>query len=244
MSLFIKRVIKGKRGSLTLESLVVLPVFIFFCLVLLSLMRGPGLEDYVHQEVLIQIKELELINLAYDKLDLDALEGLDHMLTTVPQAVRPYLQVGLDLGKGQAKAKILEGYLDKQLKDLTRLSGLESIEISHFDLGGSVLQVEVVYVQNLPLGLSRQRSLSMTKNLWSLGDEPDLLGQEPIQAPGEDQVVYVTRTGQRYHLLDCFYINRQGTDQAGIRQLMMDMAEDQGYGPCSSCILKEWSPWK
>ena len=64
--------------------------------------------------------------------------------------------------------------------------------------------------------------------------------QEPEKVPQVSQIVYVTRTGSKYHAAGCRYLSRSRIPMA-----LEDAAKR--YGPCSVCsppLLKSTTPQK
>lgn len=58
------------------------------------------------------------------------------------------------------------------------------------------------------------------------------IASKPAPPPPEPSVV-VTRTGSKYHLASCHYVNLP--DQWGLRTLTVSQAKAEGYTPCSVC---------
>jgi hypothetical protein len=59
-----------------------------------------------------------------------------------------------------------------------------------------------------------------------------LLAQQPAPKPSEqpkEQIVYITRTGKRYHRLGCRYLRKTAMPMS------LKDAKQQGYTPCKVC---------
>ena len=59
-----------------------------------------------------------------------------------------------------------------------------------------------------------------------------LLAQQPAPKPSEqpkEQIVYITRTGKRYHRQGCRYLSKSAMPMS------LKDAKQQGYTPCKVC---------
>ena len=117
----------------------------------------------------------------------------------------------------------------------------------NFELNHDYVTLKFEYEHLLPLGQVFHNEVEIEHRLWLFGSEPERYNHttlaELMNDTSSSMSVYVTKTGTKYHLENCFYIVRSTTDQKSVQVMTLKEAEDKGHTPCSRCILKRRSIW-
>lgn len=213
----------NKKGSVTVEALVCFTTIILLLLVMFQLLVFHANEDLKTQKVYEALEHVELANYTYEKIGfLESMPEIDHPLTE---------QV-YELAKGMNhlnKKSYLKLIFSEQLK---------GFRIDAFELEGDWISGQVSYEKRFILSKGHRFNVHFKKRLWLFGNDPSSYPNKTLgRYLNDDRVtyVYVTKTGTKYHLPGCFYLNRSTTDQLNIQKLTKDEAVSRHYLPCKRC---------
>ena len=227
--LFVKRALSSasglrKKGSLTIEAAIGLPLFLFFMVILMIPMELINQERKA-QTALERVGE-EVSQYAYvlDQLKLE--EKLEESgMESVPE----------EFLKGLTEQGILL-YVKKRVEKNLDFKRLESVSFSHSSVlrDGETIDLVMNYRVKLPFSTFGLDSVPMTarscRRAWT--------GREGVkeEADTEDELVYVGRSSTRYHRdRTCHYLYND------LKKISFQEAENvrnssgRKYLPCSRC---------
>lgn len=210
------------RGSITVETALVLPLFFFFCIQFLSVLCLFGLHSVLtaalHQEVL----ELSLQAYTCEQAGIDTESMLLHVL-----------------GEAYLKKKIIE-YAGEEYLDASMIEGGKGGIRIQFEKqqekGQDVVDVTLSYRIRPYFGIMGFQDFSMSNRCqvkaWTGYVQP----VEDRDGSNEDELVYITENGSVYHKSrQCSYLNLS-IQEVNTSQLEMLRNADGGkYYACERC---------
>ena len=242
---------KSKRGSISIEAVIGLSTLVLFFSFLVQVLLLYGFHDQTSQKIYDEINRVSHYHYIYESIG--PLEASDYawIKSKMPGDIEILINESLDLLNDKTKAVFLREILSKKIEKIKH-SKIKELGITDFSLEEHFLSVKVSFIQVLPLGFEVAGYVQVDKQLWFLGSHPeqvDLKTLSSILKENHDNqantYVYMTKTGSKYHLEDCFYITRSTTDQKALKKITLDQAEKMyDLSPCSRCILKGWTLWK
>lgn len=221
----------NKKGSITVEALISVSIMILVLTSLFQLLTLYPTEDIQVQKTYDALNQLDTAYYLYHKVgvfDFDFKSGNDS-LDQLISSTRDYLN--------QASVeKMLEGYLKHLLNDT-------AIEVKNFALENDIITGEIVYESHISLGPSWLMTTSFEKRLWLFGNEKEIYPNTTLldqvkdsQEKDKSLIVYVTKTGEKYHQEGCFYLIRSTTDKSQIKALTLYEAKKKHLVPCKRCM--------
>ena len=242
---------KSKRGSISIEAVIGLSTLILFFSFLVQVLLLYGFHDQTTQKIYDEVNKLSHYHYIYESIG--PLEASDYswIESQIPGDIKILVDESLDLLKERTKTAFLREVLNKKIEKI-RHPKIKELGITDFSLEGHFLSIKVSFIQVLPLGFEVAGNLQVDKQLWFLGSQPQLVELKTLSSMFKENhenqansYVYMTKTGSKYHLGDCFYITRSTTDQKALKKVTLDQAEKMyNLSPCSRCILKGWTLWK
>lgn len=236
-----------KKGNVSVEALISVSVFLLFMFFLMQVILGFASESIVAQNVLDGLEDLENYNIAIETIgisnELDSLLS-DNLSQWLDEEIYIYMTDLLSKGLDNSRSD----YLETLFKSMVETS---DTVVQDFSVKEDLVTVEVIYEKNYLFGLETKSILTAEKKLFLYGDDSDLykkhslieLIKETVLSE-EGKFVYKTKTGSKYHLRDCFYINRSTTDQTSIQKISIYEAKYIYYLlPCKRCIGGQNEGW-
>lgn len=101
-----------------------------------------------------------------------------------------------------------------------------------FNMDDTVVQLEYSYIINLPFNKAHEIKMVYTavERGWINGSSGILTSEEEgLDLEPEGSIVYITRTGIRYHRGSCWYLRRSKLP------VEIEEAKERGYTPCKVC---------
>jgi hypothetical protein len=241
---------KLKKGSISIEAVISLSTLILFFSFLIQALLFYGFHDQTAQTIYDEIDSLSHYNYIYESVGIFNMADYPAFESEIPAEIKPLITKGIQAIDGQGKEVFLKSVLKKQLEKIVH-SKVKDFKIIDFDLESDYLSVKVSYLQALPFGIEIPGYVQIDKQLWFLGSHPELINMKTLssmlkenQEEQSNLYVYITKTGSKYHLEDCFYITRSTTDHKAVKKVILKDAEkNYGLTPCKRCILKGWSLW-
>ncbi len=220
----------NKRGSITVESVIVVSTFIVVLSFLFQLMLLPSKEDISSQQIFDSLNELDNYSYAYEKIGLMEIKDQLHIISPYKKYVDDIFKYGNHLAKKE--------YLKLVFKHLLK----ENIEIVEFDLEEDIIKGRVSYNRRY-IFEERNYEIEFEKKLFLFGDNRTLFPNKTLASVMKDALegeensvlVYKTKTGSKYHKSGCFYLERLTTDKKNITAHTLLEAEKMGLKPCKRC---------
>lgn len=246
--------LKNKAGVLSIEALMSVSIFLLVIVILINLLTLISTEERMDQYSYDLIKELEIYNYLYEKIGFDEITDLSsykdaiyQYAKQIPNLPEEYLEL-LDFDEwciDKGKEFFLSSTFKTRLEsELLRYSRYTKLKIYEFDLEDNLLGVSFKYDVSLPLGFKFEIGHKIEKELWLFGDESDIYPNETLisklkkeEVEEKSIVVYKTRTGGKFHTINCFYIVRSSTDKDNIVGITLKDAKSKyGLTSCSRCM--------
>ena len=76
-------------------------------------------------------------------------------------------------------------------------------------------------------------SVVATESTTAITETTEITTEHILEGEGNNETVYITKTGDKYHKQDCYYIKGRNT-----LAITLSEANNQGYLPCSVCYKK------
>ncbi len=144
----------------------------------------------------------------------------------------------------RGKDIFLSHYIKTKL--LAKLQTLKHGELSTYTLEMSqdYLNLSYSYRIYLPLNFSVLMEHEVCKKNWLFGNEADLFANDTLfsllkkeEENESKKMVYKTKTGRKFHMKNCFYLIKKGTDHRKIIKITLKVAKDKyGLSPCLKCL--------
>ncbi|MEY8356542.1 hypothetical protein AALB39_24765 [Lachnospiraceae bacterium 54-53] len=214
-----------KKGSLTVEAAIVLPLFLFLTVILMMPMEMMNEERRIQTALEAAGEELSQYAYVWDRLE----QGEEPEISGAQGLPEELL-------KGMAEGGALL-YAGKRLEGRVNFERLEAVSFSESSVlrDGETIDLVMNYRMKVPFSVFGLDSIPMTarscRRAW--------IGREGGSGKGigpEDELVYVGRTGTRYHRdKNCHYLFND------IRQISFNDLESERnssggrYRPCSRC---------
>lgn len=221
-----------KKGSLTVEACIVFPVFLCFFFLLLLFLKIVYLQVVLGHATSEAAKEI-----AGKAYSLKIFEELEQELPVGIKEITGFLDISA------AKAIIDKHLPDGFNKEAVRLS---KVHFPHFNEDTAkadseiavnkedvVLELEYDFNINLPFwgkGVNIIRTAAIER-AWLYGGNSNYTrsAERGLDKINDSEIVYITRTGERYHRSNCRYL-RMSKGPITIRE-----AKKAGYTPCQIC---------
>ena len=171
----------NKKGNISLEALISVPVFIIFATFLVALIHFIGLHDIMSQEVLKELEMVSHYNYAYECIGEISLEDLGFLKDQWPPELNYLLEEKYSDFQGTTKTLTLKGILSLKLKSLEKKSNIENVKVKDFQLEDDILNTLVTYDQMLPLGFKVTQTIETKQQLWFLGDDKSLIDLRTLE---------------------------------------------------------------
>lgn len=239
--------IKNKRGLISVEALLTVTIFVLLMSFLISLLQLFYIEDVLSQKVFDSVDELEKMNYLLEKIGDVHLEDL--AIDNLPIDLKEYTYLNTFLNseyQDQNKDVFLRHHFETDISQvMDRYKVVNDWSLEEFVLLGDRLSIDLTYKHHLPFKIQLKPEIQVNKTLWLFGDDPTLSDHQTLADIlgnfndfSVSTYVYTTKTGVKYHLKTCFYINRTTTDQSKIKRLSLKEALAAYFLPCKRCILK------
>lgn len=224
----------NNRGSISVEALIGVTVFVLLMVFLGQMLMVFSAEDIVSQKVFDGVYQLENHGYLYEKI------GLLHQSPRIKGFDNSKI---LDLLNSSMKAidyKTKEAYL----KFILSNSLDDNLSLSKFDLNQDRIMCQIVYEKQYLFGLKHEFIITVEKQLWLFGDDKSLYPHETLKdllsrqySKEKNTVVYHTKTGSKYHIEGCFYLRRSTTDKDKIKSISLYQAQYfYRFTPCKKCF--------
>lgn len=237
--------LKNKEGVITIESMIAVSILVIVMTTLMSIVTYFLIQDTHGQALLDLLDEVEVHNYLFEKMgivDFQVLDEYHFLLEKLP--IEPLKKV-LNRNLNQTKSMYLNSVF---LKGLSKIE--ENYELKSWSFKDNILRSELSLMIKLPFGYQKSDVFILEKRFWLFGSNAELFKHITLadlinqtKRLNDQTKVYVTKTGKRYHLFTCFYINRSTTNQSAIRMLTLKVAKLR-YEPCKLCILGGGLPWR
>lgn len=219
---------QDKKGSMTIEAALALPLFLFAMVMLMTLFSVMNRQRQV-QAALESVCE-DISKFAYAAYEIERGE-----MKIKPPGEEFYSF----FEEGRVERAAMEAYAQIKLRGKlkeTEISGL-SLRESSFMEDGEMIHIRAAYEIKLPFPLFRMSNIAMvsssSRRAW-IGRDGGWLKESGEEA--EEDIVYVGKGGSRYHKSrTCHYIYNQLT---GVSKSEIDRYRntDGGkYHPCARC---------
>ena len=243
--------INNSNGSLSIEALISVSVFLILMVFFINMITIVSLEDKVDQSTVDLISEIEIYNYLYEKIGFNQVLNIgsykDRILSYIGSengAWLEYLDFDksiLDKGKECFLSSVAENKIKVILKKNRRYSKLLSYD---FSISGDIVTIDFSYNIILIMDYKVKTVHSFEKKMWLFGDNseiyPNVTLLSSLAEEDEDLkniTVYKTKTGTKYHMKGCFYLNRSTTDKENIESLSMYKAKIiYKLQACKRCI--------
>jgi len=223
------------RGNISVEALISITLFILLMSFLFQMLSMFSKEDKMSQIIFDEIYALENYGYLYEKVGL-----LDQEIDVnlgEHQEIIDLINTSIKKINQKSKASYLKWVLKQELD-------VHKIEIDSFEIQGDTLSCKVTYNRQYLFGLSHDFDVFITKRMWLFGDQKELYPNKTLsdvlkkQTEDErNQLVYQTKTGGKYHLAGCFYLERSTTDHAKIKKMSLyDAKYLYHLMPCKRCM--------
>lgn len=197
------------EGSYMVELSVLLPFFAGFMVVLLFFFQVLTVQQEVENALLISGRELSVLAVEDGKKD---------------SAV----------GVVMAKALVLKNIRKSSATEAFVRGGKMGISLIESDFSGDYIDLQANYKMRLPIGLFGKQDISITQRLkcrkWT-GNSGN------VAEDGEEKMVYITPTGDVYHLnRDCTSIKLSISTVHGRTVSSIRNETGEKYDACSKCM--------
>lgn len=224
------------RGSMTVEAAIVIPLFLFFFLNLLSAVEMIRLHGKLQLALWEQGKLLSVVGYLA--------EGIaEELVSDITEEERQMLELGgtllADCGiKSMVIQELGREYLDES--PLTYgADGLRFIESSY--VNDDCVDIKVTYQVSPVFALPGFDKFRMSNRYYARSWTGYAVGEADGDKKEEDfgEVVYVTVHGEVYHItLDCRYLKRMIQVVQADKILTLKNQNGEDYSPCELCIVE------
>lgn len=234
----------NKRGSITVEAMLVIGVLLLVFASIFQMFRFVQAEEIMAQEVYDGIEDVAIVNYLLHKIGPFDEAIFRQVAAYLPDEQQAWIaKVPIEKVADLGMTAVLQQTL---ILSLDAPANVSHIKGETFSLDGDILNLMLSYEINTLGGKKLKRHLRVKKRLWLFGNEPDQFQQTTLAdffQQEHDVVVYVTKSGTKYHLKNCFYIRRSTTDHKAVQGISLAEAMKH-FSPCKRCILKEVELWK
>jgi len=234
-----------KSASLTLEAAMVLPLFLYFMMVLMYFIQICTIQEQIQSGITQMGMSLSKTAYVYEEfIDLEELINFDDSI------LGDELEIGLQNLTDKASSGIIlklysAKYLDKDRINRSciqgGLKGLSFIGSSIFGATGDI-DIIVRYQVEIPIKLFGLEDIRMIQRVKLRGWTGYAVAPVySIEEESSEEIVYITETGSVYHTNpNCSHIKLSVREIAG---LPTRLRNDNGgiYYPCEACCTRKES---
>lgn len=225
-------VMKNKRGSITVEAVIVVSVMILVCASLFQLLTLFPEEDIKVQTVYDICNKLDTVYYIYHKVGI-----FDSTYESGYQALDDLIEQTRKFSDETTAEYILE-------ETLSNLLAHEDMVLSSFELKDDRISGQIGYSRSIVFGYTWDMAIKFDKTMWLFGDNKSIYPNKSLadllhtrDDHEKNLLVYQTKTGGKYHMAGCFYLRRSTTDKPNIKSMSLYEAKRiKHLTPCKRCI--------
>lgn len=254
MKKLFQKKINNLDGSLSVEALISISVFLILIVFFINMITVVSLEDKIDQSTVDLISELEIYNYLYEKIGFDQILNIDGYKDRITDYIGntreewlEYLNFDkliLDKGKESFLSTIAKEKIEDILEKNRKYSRLLNYD---FSISDDIVTIKFSYSIVLIMDYKVRTTHFFEKKMWLFGDNSEIYPNDTLLSKlikEDDELknitVYKTKTGSKYHLEGCFYLRRSTTDKENIESLSMYKAKlIYQLEPCKRCIKEK-----
>lgn len=224
-----KNLIMNRKGAVSIEALIAFSVALLLMGFLIQLLLFLPDEEVKTQQLYDAIVDFEIFNYAYEKIGVKSIELPKFKWSNE-------LNQLLDSLKEYGEAKAYKMVFQKLLEDY-------DLSLEEFLLEDGILRGRVAFEKSFLLAGKREFFIAFEKRIWLFGDQKELYPNVQLSSlihedseADKKRYVYMTVSGEKYHMEGCFYLMRSTTLHEHIKHVTVYEAERTHYlKPCERC---------